>query len=243
LFGVDDGPQTLEESLDLCRLATADGITVSVVTPHIHPGRWDNTSHIIERACVSLQSALRDNDIPLQLRFAAEVRLSDAIPQQCEKQDIPFYGEVDGYNIMLLEFPHSHLVPGSEKLAKWLLDHGIRPLIAHPERNRQIMRDASLLEPFLDMGCWLQVTAGAVLGDFGERAKMRAHHLLDSGQVTVLASDGHNAKARPPLLRHAFDYVAEKYGSEVAARLMVDNPAKIIGEKIQTLKSPVAQRG
>jgi|GEM_PF-1277631 protein-tyrosine phosphatase len=61
---------------------------------------------------------------------------------------------------MLLAFRRSRVVPGSEKLEKWLLDHGIRPLIAHPERNRQIMRDALLLETFLDLGCRLQVTAG-----------------------------------------------------------------------------------
>ncbi|GEM_PF-1819850 len=65
-----------------------------------------------------------------------------------------------GDRVMLLAFRRSRVVPGSEKLEKWLLDHGIRPLIAHPECNRQIMRDALLLETFLDLGCRLQVTAG-----------------------------------------------------------------------------------
>jgi protein-tyrosine phosphatase len=243
LHGIDDGPDTLAQSLELCRMAAADGITHAVVTPHIHPGRWGNTRQSIDQACSRLQVLLDQNNIPLLLGFAGEVRLTDRILQQIASEEIPFYGEVDGYQIMLLEFPHSHVIPGSQKLAKWLLGHGIRPLIAHPERNRQIMRDGSLLQPFLDLGCWLQVTGGAVTGDFGEMAQSIAHQLLDSDQVAVLASDGHNTLARPPVLSRTFDYIAAKYGIDRATRLMLDTPAAIVGNQQPSRKNRIEQRG
>ena len=82
LPGIDDGPDTLEQSLELCRIAVADGITHAVVTPHIHPGRWENTRGSIQQQCASLAEELVDNNIPLQLGFAAEVRLTDQIMQQ-----------------------------------------------------------------------------------------------------------------------------------------------------------------
>jgi protein-tyrosine phosphatase len=227
LHGIDDGPATLEESLELCRLAVADGITRAIVTPHIHPGRWENNRSSIDAACNDLQQALDAHDIPLQLGFAAEVRLTDSIPEQVARDDIPYYGEVDGYRIMLLEFPHGHVIPGSHKLAQWLLDRGIRPMIAHPERNRQIMKDASQLQPFIDLGCWLQVTAGSVTGHFGERSQSVAHQLLANDTVMILASDGHNARARPPALSHAFDSIARQYGEDRARRLMLDTPVAI----------------
>ena len=231
LPGIDDGPDTLEQSLELCRIAVADGITHAVVTPHIHPGRWENTRLSIQQLCEALREVLASNDIPLQLGFAAEVRLTDQIMQQIADNDIPFYGEVKGYRIMLLEFPHSGMIPGSETLAQWLLNQGIRPMIAHPERNKQLMKDAAQLQPFIDMGCWLQITAGSVTGGFGKQAQTVAHQLLEDDAVTVMASDGHNAKARQPALLQAFNYVAQHYGKDRAWRLVQHTPRTITADQ------------
>ena len=233
LPGVDDGPATLEEALRLCRIAVADGITHAVVTPHIHPGRWDNTRDSIQQDCQTLQSQLDGKSIPLQLGFAAEVRLTDQIMLLVESDEIPFYGEVDGYKVMLLEFPHGHIIPGSDKLVGWLLKQNIRPLIAHPERNRQVMKDPTQLHPFLEAGCWLQLTAGAVLGDFGERAQEIARQLLRDGAIKVIASDGHNTRARQPRLKQAFATICAEYGQERALDLMHRNPATIIASQFE----------
>lgn len=228
LPGVDDGPDTLEESVILCKIAVADGITHSVVTPHIHPGRWENNAQNIAAQCHALQQHLHDKSIALQLGFAGEIRLTDEIIYQVENNQIPFYGEVDGYHIMLLEFPHGHIIPGSEKLVAWLLERNIRPLIAHPERNKQIMKDIGQLQPFVSAGCWLQVTAGSVLGNFGQRAHAVAHELLQEELVTVVASDGHNAQSRRPELRACFDAISEQYGAQVAHELFIGRPAVIV---------------
>tara|TARA_R110001599_G_C12274970_1_gene662056 strand:+ start:4358 stop:5101 length:744 start_codon:yes stop_codon:yes gene_type:complete len=229
LPGIDDGPASPVEALALCRIAVADGITQAIVTPHIHPGRWPNTKQTIARDCARLQRALHKHDIPLKLGFAAEVRLSEAVLQQVASDEIPFYGEVNGYRVMLLEFPHGHIIPGSDKLVQWLLKRKIRPLIAHPERNKQVMKDPTQIQPFIDAGCWVQVTAGSVLGDFGERALFVARHLLDTGQVTVVASDGHNTRARKPVLSQAFQNIAEHYGEARARLLLLENPDRIAG--------------
>jgi len=212
LPGVDDGPATLEESLELCKIAVADGITHSIVTPHIHPGRWNNTKKTIERDCKALQIALDEAGIELKLGFAAEVRLSDQIMQQIENDEIPFYGEIDGYNIMLLEFPHGQIIPGSEKLVGWLMDRKVRPLIAHPERNKAVMGDVELIRPFVEAGCLLQVTGGSLLGGFGGKAEVVAKDLLSRGWVDAVASDGHNAGARRPELSKAFECVSPIVG-------------------------------
>lgn len=231
LPGIDDGPDTLEESLELCRMAVADGISHAIVTPHIHPGRWENTRQSIEQACSQLQQNLEQQGIALKLGFAAEVRLSDQIMQQVADKAIPFYGVVDGYQIMLLEFPHGYIIPGSDKLVAWLLQRNIRPLIAHPERNRQLMKDPEQLTPFIDAGCWLQLTAGSVLGMFGEPAQDLAQQLLDDDAVTVIASDGHNKDARQPALKQAFEYIVQRYDRERAEQLIVHTPAAIVADQ------------
>ena len=231
LPGVDDGPDTLEQSLELCRLAASSGTTHAICTPHIHPGRWENTRKSIQVKFAKLQRAVAQQCIPLHLGFAAEVRLTDEIITQITNNQIPFYGEVDGYEIMLLEFPHSHIIPGSDKLVQWLMNRKIRPLIAHPERNKQVMKDPALLQPFIDADCWLQVTAGSIIGAFGDGAQTIARQLLDDDAITVIASDGHNEKARPPILKEAFTHTSEVYGVERAHRLMQSTPASIISSQ------------
>jgi len=128
----------------------------------------------------------------------------------------------------MLEFPHGHIIPGSIKLVEWLLQRNIRPLIAHPERNKQVMKDPGHIQPFIDAGCWLQLTAGSFTGGFGDNAQGVAWQLLHDDVVKVVASDGHNAKARPPGMKQAFARISQEYGEDRALRLMLDAPASII---------------
>ncbi|MFK7732995.1 MAG: tyrosine-protein phosphatase [Pseudomonadales bacterium] len=231
LPGIDDGPDTLEESLQLCQIAVESDISVAVVTPHIHPGRWENNRQSIAEQCSALQQSLVSKRIPLRLGFAGEVRLTEQVIDQVAQNQIPFYGELDGYHIMLLEFPHGHIIPGSDKLVQWLLDRRIRPLIAHPERNKAVMKHSACLLPFLEAGCLLQLTAGSLTGSFGGKAQAIAQQLLQDNVVAVVASDGHNAKARPPELKNAFHHIAEHYGQARAERLMIHTPATIVASQ------------
>ena len=52
----------------------------------------------------------------------------------------------------------------------------------------------------LTLGPGLGVTAGAVLGNFGARAKSRSERLLKAGLVHIVASDAHDVDRRPPQL-------------------------------------------
>lgn len=228
LPGLDDGAATLDDALALARVAVADGITCSVLTPHIHPGRWENEAKGISRATEAFALALEQNDIPLQLRFAAEVRLTDLIFGQLEAQALPFLGVHEGESLLLLEFPHGQLIPGSDQLVNWLRRRAIRPVLAHPERNKSIMRNPELLQPFVAAGCLLQVTATSLTGGFGEAAERVALRLLDAGQITFVASDGHNLKSRPPQLSRARALVAARTGDAMAQQLFEGNQRKYL---------------
>ena len=229
LPGIDDGPETLDESLALARFAVAHGIRRAVVTPHIHPGRYDNDQATIRPVFEAFQAALAAREIPLELGFSAEVHVDPEILTLVEEERLPFLGQVDGFRIVLLEFPHGNIPVGSEKLVDWLLKHRIRPLIAHPERNKAVMRDWRKISPFVSMGCWLQVTAGSVAGDFGPNARDIAVTLLEQGWVKILASDAHNLEHRPPDMQQGREAAAEVIGEAESWRLVRDNPAMIIG--------------
>ena len=225
LPGIDDGPDTLEGSLALARIAVGNGITKAVLTPHIHPGRYNNDRDSISRDREAFAAALASHGIPLELGFAAEVRIGPEIVPLIEQDRIPFLGLHNGDRLLLLEFPHSHIPLGSEKFVTWLLSQKIRPLIAHPERNKDVIRNIDKINPFVEAGCLLQITAGALVGAFGPHAQLRAEQLLQRGWVSVIASDAHNSGVRAPALEHGRQAAARIVGEPGSWSLVRDNPA------------------
>ena len=120
---------------------------------------------------------------------------------------------------------------GSDKLIEWLMAHGIRPMIAHPERNKDIMRDLAKLEPFVEAGCLLQLTADAIAGSFGAEAKQCARCILERGWATVMASDAHDSKLRPPRLHKGLAAAAKLVGEAAARALVEDIPRRIVEQE------------
>lgn len=229
LPGIDDGPATLAESVALARMAVADGITTSVVTPHIHPGRFNNHTEKIEVYLRAFRMALAQQAIELDVRLGAEVRVSMESLELLVHEQVPFVGMHRGWRVLLLELPHSGVPVGSLQMIEKLLRMQIRPLIAHPERNKLFMDHPRRLEPFLAAGCWLQLTAGSITGDFGKAAQKLALQLLEDDSVRVVASDAHNLTSRPPVLSRAHAFISQRWGADLANDLMLRNPRLMLG--------------
>jgi protein-tyrosine phosphatase len=232
LPGIDDGAQTLQEALDLARAAVAAGITSAVVTPHVHPGRYQNNASSIRKLCAAFRRVLEHQNIPLDVRAGGEVRISADVLAMVDADEIPFLGTLNGYRIMLLEFPHSHLLIGADKLISWLLTRKIRPLIAHPERNKEVMRNIEKLQPFVQAGCLLQLTGASIIGQFGKPAQDCARQILERGWATVVATDAHNLQHRPPNLDLARAALAEIGGDALAQELTTGAPGRIVGAAV-----------
>jgi len=225
--GIDDGPQTLDAAIALARRAVAAGIVKSIVTPHILPHRYDNTLAGIRDAAARFRVELEARKIPLEIGYAAEVRIGPEIMVLAEEGTLPMLGRADGYGLVLLEFPDSHILPGSDRLAAWLLKRNIRPVIAHPERNKEVMRNVDSIAPFVEMGCWLQLTGGSVSGVFGPRCRERSRQLLERGWAQLIASDAHDMPARQPELEPGRAAAALIVGEAESWRLVRERPGAI----------------
>jgi len=228
LPNIDDGPQSMTESLELATIAIKNNIQKAIVTPHIHPGRYENDFYSIFSSYAMFKSKLIENNLSLEIGMAAEVRIAPEIIPMLKRYQIPFLGELAGYKVLLLELPHSHIPPGSDKLVRLLLDQGIRPMIAHPERNKDVMHNLNCILPFVKMGCLLQVTASSVSGYFGKVCQKRANEMLSQNWVSVLASDAHNKRHRPPELLSGYQAAARIIGADAAKNLVYSTPLSIV---------------
>lgn len=227
LPGIDDGARDMDAALGLARAAYDNGIRTAVLTPHLYPGRWDNRRSAIEPVFAEFKQALVDNQIALEVRLGAEVHLLPDSLALLDIDEIPFLGMHKGNRVVLLEFPDGQIPVGAMMAVKFFLRRGVTPMIAHPERNKDVMRNIQKITPFVQEGCLLQLTAASVCGRFGSSALETAQKILDAGLAHVVATDSHNLAHRPPILAEAKLALSNRYGVETALRLTSINPGDI----------------
>ena len=227
LPGVDDGATSMVDTIKLFQASIDNGISRIVLTPHIHPGRWENKVENLQPIFNKVKETLMHRHMPVEIALGAEVRISDEIFDLMYEGELPFIGEYNGYRVMLLEFPHGNILPGSDHLVRQLIDENVLPMIAHPERNKLIMNHPEKLKPFLDLGCLTQLTAASLTGGFGRKAKTTARQLLKGGMVSVIATDAHNLKHRPPVLQEGAKEATKLIGESAAWDLVSEMPRRL----------------
>ena len=234
LPGIDDGPATPEAAMALAHALVEDGITHVVCTPHVFPGRFENRRSSIGEDFIKFTQLLQHAGLPLDLLWAGEVRLTPEVLDLLPLHELPFLGQDAGRKFMLLEMPDGQIPLGAAQFVRRLMAAGIRPVIAHPERNRMVMDQPERMQGLVEEGCALQLTAGALMGDFGPRARTAARALMDAGWVQAVASDAHNLGGRRPRMKAAALWLTENYGAEVAHRLTVQGPASLCAHNLFT---------
>jgi protein-tyrosine phosphatase len=199
LPGIDDGPETLADSLDLCRAAVAAGTRTIVATPHVS---WDwpgVTSHVIADGVERVNDALLAEGIDLEVRPGAEIAMTRASDLSDEELGALRIG---GGPYLLIECPYSPASAGFDAILHAISERGHRIVLAHPERCPAFLRDQARLADLVESGLLTSLTAGAFVGRFGRDVGRFARTLLEDGLVHDIASDGHGAgMRRPPSIR------------------------------------------
>ncbi len=196
LPGLDDGPQTVAESVEMCRMAAASGTGMIVATPHVSPQWPGNTPAVISTAVDQLRRTLAQEGIELAVVPGAEVALT-ILGQMSDDQLWEYH--LGGGPWLLVECPHSPSTAGFDRILYSLLERNHRIVLAHPERSLAFHRDPAALAGFVRAGMLCSITAGSLSGRFGRTVQQYAQRLVRDGLVHNIASDGHNLTHRPPL--------------------------------------------
>ncbi|MFN3786538.1 MAG: tyrosine-protein phosphatase, partial [Thiothrix sp.] len=212
------------------------GITHLACTPHIYPGVYPNSVATIEPAMRQLQAALDAEGIPLQLVMGADVHMVHDVLQGLQEGGIP---TLNGSRYVLLEPAHRLPVPRFLAHIETLLDAGFVPVITHPERLDWFATHYWDFIEAVRLGAWLQVTAGAICGDFGQQARRNAMRLLQAGVVHILASDAHGADFRPPILSSGVAAALDLLGDAQEVRRMVYDRPQVILSNAGPARVPV----
>jgi len=241
LWGLDDAPNDVEESLKMLKTAQKNGIKKIVATSHYIEGSYQPDSKEIKRKILELRKIKDEKNIDIEIFQGLEVFLSVDILEYLNQNKLL---TINNSKYLLIEFPFLNIPLNSDKIIYQIMKKGLRPIIAHPERTETIINDASTLIPFIDMGCLTQVNAGSITGYFGERIKKTALELIERDMVYTIASDSHNSHERKPNLSEAYIKIEKLKGKEYVKKLkktaeiiIDDEDAEYIEPKITKKKS------
>ncbi len=190
LPNLDDGPESVEEAITLCRVLAADNVSTVVATPH-QLGRFEDRTkaQVIRRSVDVLNRALVARGIDLAVLPGAEVRVDERIAGMLAGGEILTLADAGRH--VLLELPWDALIDIEPLLVQFTV-RGVQTILAHPERNGPLLERPQMLERWMALGVGLQVTAGSLTGDWGRYVQRAAWELLAQGGRTCIATDAHD---------------------------------------------------
>jgi len=231
---VDDGPRTLDESLDMLKFAESQGITDVVQTVHFQHPKMENKNveyDYLNKNIRRLQSELLKNKIKIKLHLSAEVFY---LPNLLDISKNKLVTINDG-KYMLIEFSNNIYPDGYENVFFKLQSSGVTPIVAHPERYRFIQNNLKLLELWIDRGYIIQIDAGSLLGHFGRSTQEIALEMINNGYVHIIGSDAHNSRKRNFCLLDGYNKINSVKSLDFSNKLKLNANSILNGGKIVNL--------
>lgn len=225
LPGVDDGPETLEQSLALAVALVQEGVHTAIATPHYNDEFPQRSVAEIRSRVQSLQQALDQHGVPLRVLPGHEALIKPGLGDDIHAGRL---STLNGSRYLLLELWNTSWLPETERVIFDLRVMGVTPVLAHPERYRVFQKEPERLAALLRQGVLTQITASSLVGMQGRTAQRAAETLLKMGLVHCIASDAHGLHKRPPAIREGLRQAERIIGPIRTQQLISDWPTMII---------------
>lgn len=229
LPGIDDGPETVEEALELARALVQEGISAAIATPHYNDEFPHRSAAEIGTRVYEMQQVLDRNQVPLRLFAGHEALIKPGLVEDIAAGRL---ATLNGSRYVLLELWNNSWIPETERVIFELRAFGIVPVIAHPERYRAIQQDPARLGTLVQQGVLAQLTASSLIGMQGNTTRRCAEVLLKKGLIHCIASDAHGLQRRMPSMTSGLRY-AEKLLDKMRVHHMIETqPAAIVNNEL-----------
>jgi protein-tyrosine phosphatase len=231
LPGVDDGAETIEDSIQMIRQAIDSGVEVICATPHILNGITPTFQEKINHTFQLLRAQVAERELKIKLTLGSEIYVRQDLDSL---KGFSFFSLNQTGRYILMELPLGQLPSGVDRLIYNLQLEGITPIIAHPERSITKKSQLKDIENLVHLGALTQINAGSLLNQFGKLARKMTQLLLKQNLIHIMASDAHNSSAcSVAVLPQAFKKVSRLVGKEKAEELVMNNPCQVLkGEKL-----------
>ena len=225
---VDDGARTIDDALEGIGRMVERGVRTIVTTPHLggtatlKPARLEAALEPVDRAFEVLAARVAERYPDLELLRGHEVLLD--IPDPDLSDSRLWLGEVP---VVLVEWPGLQFPPGTPRVLREMVEGGVRPVVAHPERYRVHNQRLTTPGEWREAGAWLQVNYGSLVGRYGPAARAHALTLLERGWVDCFSTDFHGRAHLRLYIRECRELFMKMGRMEAWELLTSINPARI----------------
>jgi len=225
LYGLDDGPRTLEETKQMLHKAAEEGVVCLAATSHILPGV---TNFDYEQYQLSLKEARQYAscvNLPVTILPGAEIYYTSMTGTMLQKGAIPLLGNGP---YVLVEF-HPHVsFEGISQAAVHIANAGCGMVLAHAERYRCLYTGSFLARLQREYHILIQVNASTLIHPRNLLEKWWVKRAMENGWVDLVASDAHDTLRRPCVMAQCFDYLERTWGQEMAQKLCYQMPEHVL---------------
>ena len=225
LPGIDDGCETIEESIQCATRLVAAGYTHSFCTPHIWPDLPHNAVSTIPAMVIRLQAALDEAQVPLRLYPGGEINLRAATTSM-DREQLVTYALCCRY--VLIDLWDDPLPPFFAPSIRHFQSLGMTVILAHPERMRPVQADPDLADHFQELGLRLQGNLQCFADPSGAPTRRVAEKYLAEGRYFLLGSDLHRLNSLQVRL-DGLQRAIELAGPDKVRELTEVNPRKLLG--------------
>lgn len=235
LPSIDDGAKSLDETLEMAKIAVSEGIHHMIATPHyIQYSEYLNKQEI-EKLVEEVNSILRNEGIPLTISSGHEVYMTPDLPKLVEQQEVC---TLHNGQYILIEFPMNDIPLYAEDIFYELKLMGLTPVLAHPERYPMVMDNPNLLLKYLNLGVLCQANVGSIRGFFGDRVQRTVMQLIEHDMIHFIASDAHTPRNRAPKMQKALEEIT-RIDAKKAQELFIENPLKVYNNELIEPRTPI----
>lgn len=235
LPAVDDGPGTVEQTIKMAKRAVEEGVAAIVVTPHAFHPQFETEDLNVQEAAATLQNVLHQEGIKLDIYPGQEIRVFGDLVQALEDGAAL---SLAGSRYVLVEFPSDTVPAYAEQLFFRLQTEGYTPVIAHPERNKELATNPKRLMDFVSSGALSQVTTSSLTGEFGQNVKEIAFVFLRNGLSQLVASDAHSIGRRTFYWEEAKQVVTDELGAG-RWETLVENAEAVVKDEFVFVDPPI----
>ncbi len=188
VYDVDDGSETIENSIDILKKAQDAGFKSIILTPHYMEDYYEYNLEQIQEKIKELNQKCIEENINIKLYQANEIYITNNMVELLQEN---IASSINGSRYVLFELPMNNEPPNLLEVIYSLLENGKVPIIAHPERYSYIQKDPNKLLELADNGVLFQTNYGSILGQYGKEIEKTAKLLIEHNFIHFLGSDVH----------------------------------------------------
>ena len=235
LPNVDDGSESLEESIEMAKIAESEGITKIVNTSHCHFDFKYKKGNELKLELEKFNQVLKEENINIEVLLGNELYYTSDLIERFNELD---FFSMNNSKYILMEFSPINFPKNIEDVIYEIKIRGYIPIIAHAERYKQVQEDVNIMLDCIKEGALIQVNASSILGKNGENVEDTSKKLLDNNMVHFVATDAHSSNRRRPLIKDSYNYILKNYGKEVSEKLFIENPTAVIENRDISILNP-----